>query len=219
KNPKKPITFVLGGTKVDDSLKIAKKALRNGTEYILTGGVVANVFLVAKGYRIGEPSIEFIRGKKMIDQIDVAKDLLDEYEDKIILPVDVALDHYGDRTETPISDLPKNFKISDIGHKTVEKYEDILMNSGTIFANGALGIFENSNFSYGTEEIIKVIAKSNAFSVIGGGHTVAAARKLNLHKSITHVSSGGSACVNLLAGYKLPAVEALKESKIRYGSI
>ncbi len=219
KNPKKPITFVLGGTKVDDSLKIAKKALRNGTEYILTGGVVANVFLVAKGYRIGEPSIEFIRGKKMIDQIDVAKDLLEEYEDKIILPVDVALDHYGDRTETPISDLPKNFKISDIGHKTVEKYEDILMNSGTIFANGALGIFENSNFSYGTEEIIKVIAKSNAFSVIGGGHTVAAARKLNLHKSITHVSSGGSACVNLLAGYKLPAVEALKESKIRYGSI
>ncbi len=219
KNPKKPITFVLGGTKADDSLKIAKKALKNDTEYILTGGVVANIFLAAKGYRIGEPSIEFIRGKKMVDQIDVARDLLDEHEDKIIMPIDLALNHHGERTEIPVSDLPKNYIISDIGHQTVERYKDLLMNSGTIFANGALGIFEDKIFAYGTEEIIKAIAESKAFSVIGGGHTVAAATKLDLHGEITHVSSGGSACVNLLAGYKLPAVEALKDSRRKHSSI
>ncbi|OYT55025.1 MAG: phosphoglycerate kinase [Candidatus Altiarchaeales archaeon ex4484_2] len=216
KKPKKPITFVLGGTKADDSLKIARKALNNDTEYILAGGVVANILLAAKGYRIGDPSIEFIRGKKMVDQIDVGKELLEEYSDRIILPSDLALDHYGERMEIPVSDLPKNYKISDIGHNTVEKYREILMNSGTIFANGALGVFEDPKFKYGTEEILKAIAESNAFSVIGGGHTVAAAKKLDLHGDITHISSGGSACVNLLAGYRLPAVEALTESRRKY---
>ena len=211
KNPKRPITFVLGGTKVDDSLSIARKAIENGTDKILTGGVVANVCLAAKGYRIGEPSIEFIRGKKMIDQIDIAKELLDRFEDAIILPVDVALEHYGERMEIPVGDLPKNFKISDIGHKTVAAYRNIIMKSGTVFANGALGVFEDRKFAYGTEEVIKAIATSDAFSVIGGGHTVAAARNLKLDKKINHVSSGGSACVNLLAGYKLPAVEALRK--------
>ncbi len=216
KKPKKPITFVLGGTKADDSLKIAMKALENDTRYVLAGGVVANILLAAKGYRIGDPSIEFIRGKKMIDQIDVGKELLEEYDDKIILPSDLALDHYGERMEIPVSDLPKNYKISDIGHETVKKYKSILKNSGTIFANGALGVFEDPKFKYGTEEILKSIAESKAFSVIGGGHTVAAAKKLDLHGKITHISSGGSACVNLLAGYKLPAVEALIESKRKY---
>ncbi len=216
KKPKKPITFVLGGTKADDSLKIARKALNNDTEYILAGGVVANILLVAKGYRIGEPSIEFIRGKKIVDQIDVGKELLEEYSDRIILPSDLALDHYGERMEIPVSDLPKNYKISDIGHNTVEKYREILMNSGTIFANGALGVFEDPEFKYGTEEILKAIAESKAFSVIGGGHTVAAAKKLDLYGDITHISSGGSACVNLLAGYKLPAVEELKQSKKKF---
>jgi len=217
KKPRKPITFVLGGTKADDSLKIAQKALSNGTEHILTGGLVANIMLAARGYRIGEPSIEFIRGKKMIDQIDIGKELLEKYPDNIILPVDLALEHYGERMEIPVSDLPKNYKISDIGHKTVEKYQQILMESGTIFANGALGIFEDPKFKYGTEEILKSIAKSKAFSVIGGGHTVAASNKLELHGDITHISSGGSACVNLLAGYKLPAVEELKQSRKKFG--
>ncbi|HDN83686.1 MAG TPA: phosphoglycerate kinase [Candidatus Altiarchaeales archaeon] len=216
KNPEKPLIFVLGGTKVDDSLKIAEKALMNGADLILTGGVVANVFLAAKGYRLGEPTIEFIRGKKMVDQIDVAKSLLERFEDKIVLPDDVAIEQSNERIEIDISELPINFRINDIGSKTVEKYKNIIKNAGTIFANGALGYFEDEKFAYGTREIIKAIAESNAFSVIGGGHTVAAARRMNLTDKITHVSSGGSACVNLLAGYKLPAVEALKMSKEKF---
>lgn len=213
RKPKKPVTFILGGTKADDSIKAAKKALSNGADYILTGGLVANIFLAAQGYRLGEPSIEFIRGKGMVDQIDVAKEILNSYNGKVIMPVDLALEHSGERIEIPISDLPQNLRISDIGSKTIDKYKEIIRKSGTIFAKGALGIFENKKFSYGTEEIIKEISRTKAFSVIGGGHLVAAARELDIGDKITHISSGGGASISLLAGYKLPAVEALRVSK------
>ena len=210
KKPKKPLAFVLGGTKADDSLKASERALGNGAEYILTGGLVANIFLAAKGYRIGEPNIEFIRGKKMTEQIDVARELLNNYEENIILPVDLALDHHGERTEISVSELPTNYMIKDVGSETVKKYGEILKKSGTVFAKGALGVFEEKEFTFGTVEVLNAIAKSEAFSVIGGGHLVAAARELSLKDRITHISSGGGACISLLAGYKLPAVEVLK---------
>lgn len=210
KKPKKPLTFVLGGTKADDSLKASERALGNGAEYILTGGLVANIFLAAKGYRIGEPNIEFIRGKKMTEQIEVARELLNNYEENIILPVDLALDHHGERTEISVSELPTNYVIKDVGSETVKKYTKILKKSGTVFAKGALGVFEEKDFTFGTVEVLNAIANSEAFSVIGGGHLVAAARELSLKDRITHISSGGGACISLLAGYKLPAVEILR---------
>ncbi|MFH1789443.1 MAG: phosphoglycerate kinase [Candidatus Altiarchaeota archaeon] len=210
KNPKPPIAFVLGGTKADDSINVMGQTLTANDCKILTGGLVANIFLAAKGYRLGEPNIEFIRGKKLSDQIDVAADLLEEYEADIILPNDLAVERKGERLEIPVSDLPTNDKISDIGEKTIENYVKIISESNTIFANGALGIFEKKEFAKGTEAVIKAIADSEGFSVIGGGHTVAAARELGVGDKINHISSGGGACVNLLAGYKLPAIEALK---------
>ena len=213
-SPKKPVTFVLGGTKADDSIRAAKLALENGTEYILTGGVVASIFLAAKGYRLGEPTIEFIRGKKMVEQIDIARGILSEHDDNVITPVDLALDNHDERLEIPVSELPRNLKISDIGKGTVDKYGDIIKKSGTIFAKGALGIFEEKDFAYGTEEVIKAIANSKGFSVIGGGHLVAAAKELDVEGKINHISSGGGACISLLAGYKLPAVEALKHRTV-----
>jgi len=209
-NPEHMISFVLGGTKADDSLRVAKIALEHGTDRILTGGVVANIFLAAKDYRLGESNIEFIRGKKMIDQIDVAKRLLDKYEDQIILPVDLAVDKAGQRVEIDVGDLPSNYRISDIGSKTIDKYTKLIQESKTCFANGALGIFEEPDFAVGTQKIIKAIAESDSFSVIGGGHTVAAAKTLGVQDKITHVSSGGGACVDYLAGVKLPALEVLK---------
>jgi phosphoglycerate kinase len=211
-NPEKPVTFVLGGTKADDGIRVAQRALESGTDKIITGGLVANIFLAAKGYRLGEPSIEFIRGKKMIDQIDVARDMLSKYGERIVLPVDVALEKDGMRVEVSVGDLPQNYRITDIGVETVEEYRKIIEESGTVLANGALGIFEDKNFSLGTEEIIKAIASNKNFSVIGGGHTVAAAREAGVMDKISHVSSGGGACINLLAGYELPGIEALKAS-------
>ncbi|MCX6695445.1 MAG: phosphoglycerate kinase, partial [Candidatus Altiarchaeota archaeon] len=215
KKPKKPLVFVLGGAKVKDSLNIINKVLENDVQYILTGGVLANVFLAAKDYRLGEPTIEFIRGKKFIDQIEVAKKILEKNESKIILPVDVALDKGDERIEIPVSELPQDYKIVDVGRETVKKYAEIIRNAGTVFANGALGIYESKKFAYGTEEVIKLVAECKGFSVIGGGDTVAAARNLDLEDKITHVSTGGKASIDFLAGQKLPAIEALKLSAQR----
>ncbi|HHQ44931.1 MAG TPA: phosphoglycerate kinase [Candidatus Altiarchaeales archaeon] len=209
-NPQKPVTFILGGTKADDSIKVAERALSNGTDMVLTGGVVANIFLAAKGYRIGEPSIEFIRGKKMLEQIDIARGLLQKFGDKIVVPKDVALDKGGRRVEIDVSELPQNYRITDLGSRTIEEYRKIISESGTVFANGALGLFEDKNFAKGTDQVIKAIAEGEGFSVIGGGHTTAAAREAGVVDRINHVSSGGGACINLLAGYELPGVEALK---------
>jgi len=211
-DPKKPVTFVLGGTKADDSIRVAQRALEHGVEKILAGGVVANILLAAKGYRIGNPNIEFIRGKKLTEQIDVARLMLQEYGKKIVLPKDVALEQDGERVEITTGQLPQNYLISDIGSETIKEYKKIIKASGTNFMNGALGIFEKKEFALGTSEIIKAIADSSAYSVIGGGHTVAAAEKLNVKDKINHVSSGGGACVNMLAGYKLPGVEALRKN-------
>jgi len=211
KNPKKPVAFILGGTKADDSLKAIEKALENGIDYVLTGGLVANIFLAAKNYRIGDPNIEFIRGKKMIEQIDVAKALLAKYEDRIILPVDLAVDQNGIRTEILVSNLPTRFAIKDIGSQTIDNYREIVRKCGTIYAKGALGLFEDKNFAIGTIEVMKEVANSNAYAIVGGGHLVAAARDLNLEDRITHISSGGGASISLLAGSKLPAVEILRK--------
>ncbi len=210
-NPQKPLTFVLGGTKADDAFKAAQKALEKGTaDYILTGGLVGNILLVAKGHQIGDVSMELIKGKNMVEQIDVAKNLLGRYEDKVIIPIDVALEQDGKRVEIEIGELPKNYPIKDVGKGTVKKYSEIITKSKTIFAKGALGVFEEKNFAYGTEEVVKKIAESDAHSVLGGGHLVASARKLQIEDKITHISSGGGACISFLAGEKLPAVEALR---------
>jgi len=213
KKPKKPVAFILGGTKADDSFKAIQKALENGIDYVLTGGLVANIFLAAKNYRIGDPNIEFIRGKKMIEQIDFAKELLSRYESNIILPVDLAVDQNGIRTEILVSNLPTRFMIKDIGSQTVEKYSEIIRKCGTIYAKGALGLFEDRNFAIGTIAVMKEVADSKAYAIVGGGHLVAAARDLNLEDKITHISSGGGASISLLAGYKLPAVEILRKKR------
>ena len=213
KKPKKPVAFILGGTKADDSFKAIEKALENGIDYILTGGLVANIFLAAKNYRIGDPNIEFIRGKKMIEQIDVGKALLAKYESRIILPVDLAVDQDGKRTEILVSSLPTRFPIKDIGSQTIEKYKEIVKKAGTIYAKGALGLFEDKKFAVGTIEVMKEVGNSKGYAIVGGGHLVAAAKELNLEDKITHISSGGGASISLLAGYKLPAVEILRKKK------
>jgi len=210
KQPKKPVTFILAGSKAEDSFKIMQKS--NTIDYILTGGVIANIFLIAKGYNIGDPSYIYIKGKGLEKFIADARELLKKYGDNILVPVDVALeDETEKRKEISISDLPKNSPIYDIGHKTVEKYKEVINISKTIFAHATMGVFEKKDFKYGTEEIIKSVANSKAFTVIGGGHTIAAARDLNVEEKIGHVCSGGGAALIMIAGESLPGIESLKK--------
>ncbi|ODS42035.1 MAG: phosphoglycerate kinase [Candidatus Altiarchaeales archaeon IMC4] len=210
KNPKKPVTFILAGGKAADSFKIMQKALDGNIDYVLTGGIVSHIFLAAKGYNLGEPTMVYIKGKGLEPHIEIAKELLKKYEGKIVMPVDVALNENGERIEIPVSELPKNFPIYDIGSQTIDNYFRIIKGSGTIFAHATMGVIEDEKFAIGTQKIIMAIAGSGAFSVLGGGHTIASARELGVDKRISYISSGGGAAVTLLAGEKLPGVEALR---------
>lgn len=210
KEPKKPMTFILAGSKADDSFKIMQKS--NNIDYILTGGIISHIFLAAKGYSLGEPTMVYIKGKGLEKFIPLAEEILKKYGSRIMVPVDVALDDKAEkRMEISVSDLPKDLPIYDIGHKTVEKYKEIIDKSGTIFAHATMGVFEKKAFKYGTESIINAVANSNAFTVIGGGHTIAAARDLDVEGKIRHVCSGGGAALMMIAGESLPGVEALRK--------
>ncbi|MEO2117783.1 MAG: phosphoglycerate kinase [Methanocaldococcus sp.] len=216
-NPERPCVYVLGGAKADDSIRVMKNVLENGTaDKVLTSGIVANIFLVAMGYDLGVNE-EVIENLGLKSQVEIAKKLLDKFEDKIVVPVDVALNINEERVE---ADLNKDKKvehlINDIGEKTIELYSEIINEASTIVANGPAGVFEKEAFAKGTEELLKAIANSKGFSVIGGGHLSAAAELFGFADKIDHVSTGGGATLDFLAGEKLPVIEMLKESYKKY---
>ncbi|WP_323736435.1 phosphoglycerate kinase [Methanosphaera sp. ISO3-F5] len=211
-NAQEPRVYVLGGIKADDSINVMANALRtNSADYILTTGLVANIFLVAKGVELQEYNLNFIKERGYVDYIDIAKELLDEFEDKIILPVDLAILENDSRVEYPVDEIP-NLPIYDIGSKTIEIYKEKILLAKTLFANGPAGVFEKEGFNLGTEDLLNAIAQSNGFSIIGGGHLAAAASSMDLDDDVTHISSGGGASINLIAGEELPAVRALIDS-------
>lgn len=215
-NVESPCVFALGGMKADDSIMVAENVCKNGTaDYVLTSGLVANIFLAAAGYDIGQVNMDFIKSQGYFDQIDVCKRLLEEYPDNIIYPEDVAIEKDEERVDVPVDNIP-NYSIFDIGKKTSARYSKIILNAKTIFANGPAGVFEDSRFSIGTEDIINSIASSKGYSIIGGGHIGAATVSMGYENKVDHVSSGGGACINLLAGKKLDAVEALIDNKSRH---
>ncbi|GAB4314819.1 MAG: phosphoglycerate kinase [Methanobacteriaceae archaeon] len=214
---KRPCVYVLGGVKVDDSVMVIENVLKKGSaDCVLTTGVVANIFLAASGKKIGKPNYEFIESKGYIKCIKKAKELLKEYKDQIKIPVDVAICKENKREDIKVKKIP-NYPIYDIGLETIKMYAQIIRDAKTIFANGPAGVFENEEFSLGTDDILNAIASSEGFSIIGGGHLAAAVSRIVSSGSIDHISSGGGACINLLAGEKLPVVEVLQEVTLRYG--
>ncbi|WP_295721734.1 phosphoglycerate kinase [uncultured Methanobrevibacter sp.] len=215
-NVESPCVFALGGMKADDSIMVCENVCRNGTaDYVLTSGLVANIFLVAAGYNIGVPNMDLIKSQGYLDQIEKCKGLLKEFSDQIIIPSDVALEIDGERVDVSVDNISDN-PIFDIGKETSASYAKSLRNAKTIFANGPAGVFEDPKFSIGTEDIINAIASSDAYSIIGGGHIGAATIGMGYENKVDHVSSGGGACINLLAGKKLDAVEALIENRKKF---
>ena len=210
-----PRIAVLGGSKAADSVAIAQNFLEKGVEQILTGGVVANIFLIASGVDIGKPSTEFI--EKQIPNhnkiISLAKELLDKYGERIQIPTDVALNIDGKRNGTNVDNLPQNHSLFDIGIDTLVNYINIIKNAGTIIANGPMGVFENSEFATGTNEIFSAISNSNGMTVVGGGETAMAFNQMGLASGIRHVSTGGGACISFMSGETMPALEAMRRSK------
>ena len=212
----RPLVVFLGGAKADDSVAIARNMLEGGVaDKVLTGGVVANIFLMADGRDIGAPSREFVE-KKVSDHQEVIKaaaELLEKYRDKIALPTDVALNVNKVRRDVSVDELPPEYPIHDIGIDTVVGYSRVLAEAGTIIANGPAGVFELKNFAFGTQEVFKAIAASKGFSIVGGGETASVVAELKLSDSINHVSSGGGACITFLSNGQMPARDALVRSR------
>ena len=208
--PKRPCLFLLGGAKILDAFKMMEKVLENGSaDKVLTGGLVGEIILKAAGYNLGSPSEELIRKKNLEEFISPAKKLLKGYETRLLYPQDVAVEG-EEREEVDIAQLPVNRLIVDIGKKTVEKYTELIEQAQTIFMNGPVGIYEKGISSYGTEELWRGVARSSAFSVMGGGDTIAAARKFKVDDKISYICTAGGGMVRFLSGEKLPVLEALE---------
>ncbi|MCD7781859.1 MAG: phosphoglycerate kinase [Methanosphaera sp.] len=218
-NAQEPRVYVLGGIKADDSINVMANALKTeSADYVLTTGLVANIFLLASGVDIKPYNEKFIDERGFKDYIEVARNLLDDYSDKIIMPIDLAILEDDNRVEYDLDNIP-DLPIYDIGSKTIDMYKEKILSAKTLFANGPAGVFEKSGFNIGTEDLLNYMAESEGFSIIGGGHLAAAASSMDLDDKITHISSGGGASINLIAGEELPAVEALIDSAKKYNDL
>lgn len=211
----KPLVFVLGGAKISDAFGMMGKVLKDGVaDKIITAGVTGVVMRLAQGYKIGANYEKWLADRDLLAFVAPAKELLANYGDKFVLPVDFAYEKDGVRVELDLEDLPNDqAMLLDIGAKSVGLFEDELMKAGTIFVNGPAGVYENPIFAYGTDKIWNAIANSPAYSVIGGGDTVTAAAKFIDLKSIDYVCTAGGAMVRFLSGKRLPLIEAMLNSK------
>ncbi len=213
----RPVVVVLGGTKVDDSIDVARHVLGNGVaDTVVAIGVVANIFYLAQGLSIGGPSKALIEQLKYMPLVDVARDLLATYGDRIVLPGTVAVRENGARVEYPADRIPADAQVMDAGAAAVAELAGVLSSAGTVVFNGPAGVFEDPIFALGTHELLKAAAEAD-FSVIGGGHTAAVVEKLGIDDRFTHISTGGGACIEFLTGKTLPAVDALARSKQAFG--
>ncbi|MGQ0798377.1 MAG: phosphoglycerate kinase [Methanobacteriota archaeon] len=217
----RPKIAVFGGVKAGDSLAIAEHTLAAGiVDRILTTGGVANLFLPAAGVDVGGPTSDFMA--REIDGYEAlvgrAKKLLAAKRDRILVPTDVVVNDRSRRKAVLVSELPSDLQVYDIGLDTIARYADEIRRAKTIILNGPAGVFELEEFSVGTREIFRAVADADAFTVVGGGHTVAAVEQLGLGNALDHVSTGGGALIHFLAGKELPPVAAMKRSRARFAA-
>lgn len=209
KNPKKPYTIILGGSKVSDKIGLIKNLIKKA-DYILIGGGMAFTFLKAAGFKVGSSICEN-------EEVDFCKELLDKYPDKIILPIDViTAKEIKKDTKTKdrfINEIEEDEIGLDIGKKTLEVFKQYIDDSKTIFWNGPMGYFEIKSFSKGTKGLCKIIADSKAYKIIGGGDTARAVIEMGYEKNMNHISTGGGASLVFLEGVKLKALDIINEKK------
>ena len=200
-NTQKPYTAIIGGAKVSTKLELIKN-INSKADHVIVGGGIANTFIKAAGYEVGQSLVEE-------SMVAIAKELLDK--GKVILPDKVITSETFEGkniSEKDISDVGINEMILD--QLVSEKIKDIVLSSKTILWNGPLGVFENNYFSKGTEELSKEIAKSNGFSIAGGGETLSAINKFINKDDVSYCSTGGGAFLEFMEGKELPSIQALK---------
>jgi phosphoglycerate kinase len=208
-NPKRPLIAIVGGSKVSTKLTVLENLLGK-VDKLIVGGGIANTFLAAAGYPIGKSLHE-------AEMIDIAKGLLERSHAggaEIPLPTDVVVaKEFSDKAEAdvkPVADVAPDDMILDIGPDSAERFAAALKGAGSIVWNGPVGVFEFDQFGEGTRTIAQAVAHSPAFSMAGGGDTIAAIEKYGVGQDISYISTAGGAFLEFLEGKKLPAVEMLE---------
>ncbi|MCB1828162.1 MAG: phosphoglycerate kinase [Coxiellaceae bacterium] len=209
-DPKRPLVAIVGGSKVSTKIQVLE-SLIDKVDVLIVGGGIANTFLAAEGHNIGASLYE-------ADWLASAKQLLTTAKEKdvsIPLPIDVAVaTEFSASANAMIRSLDavaENEMILDVGPQTANAYPEIMQSAGTIVWNGPVGVFEFPAFENGTRALGEAIAQSNAFSIAGGGDTIAALDQFNIEKNISYVCTGGGAFLEYLEGKPLPAVVALEQ--------
>jgi len=212
-NPAKPLVLVLGGAKIDTKIGVLKK-FSELANTILLGGGIANTFLAAEGFEVGESLRE-------PDKADLAREILNlanSHGCEFVLPEDVVcVDSNEELSNQPktfafrADAIPPNMKILDIGETTARRFSEIIKKAGMVVWNGPVGLFEIKLFEAGTKAIAQACAETSATTILGGGDTIAALKKFKIPaKKFTHISTGGGAMLEFLEGQELPGIQILK---------
>ncbi|MCV2883475.1 phosphoglycerate kinase [Aestuariibacter sp. AA17] len=208
-NPARPLLAIVGGSKVSTKLTVLE-SLSTKVDQLIVGGGIANTFIAAQGHAVGKSLYEE-------DLMSEANRLLDNARKNggdIPVPVDVvtgkAFSETAEATLKPVSDVAEDDMIFDVGPETSEQLATLIKNAGTIVWNGPVGVFEFDQFGHGTQALANAIAESDAFSIAGGGDTLAAVDKYNIAEHVSYISTGGGAFLEFLEGKTLPAVAMLE---------
>ncbi|MDJ0771540.1 MAG: phosphoglycerate kinase [Ilumatobacter sp.] len=209
--PARPAVFLLGGLKVSDGFSMMGRVLDEGlADRVLTSGVLGELFLVADGAELGEPTERFIAERDLTRFVDDAKVLLGEHRDRIALPADVAVVEGGERRELPVAALPARSMIVDIGEATISAFEALIATAGTVFVNGPAGAYEQAGADVGTRRLWAAVAAAPGMTAIGGGDTVASAHRFIDVDDVDFVSTAGGALIRFVSGQPLPLLEAFR---------
>ena len=218
-NPRRPSVFILGGAKFGDVPHMIDRVLGSNTaDTVIVVGLAGNAFLMARGVDIGEASKVPLQEELTEENFKKAQDVMSKYGQRILLPTDVAVEKDGKRVSVNIGDMATAGAALDIGDQSVEKFRKVLQVSKTSFMSGPAGMFEKEGFEVGTKAIMTAMVESGGLSVLGGGHTSAAAERFDLADSMSYVSTGGGALETFLLKDPLPVIVALEHSKSKFGN-
>ncbi len=205
--PEHPFVAILGGAKISDKIGVVENLLSK-VDALLIGGGMANTFLKAQGYEVGESLVEE-------ESLPLAREIMTKAGERLVLPNDVvvadAFDAQARAKTVDVDEVPAGWRILDIGPKTVEHFGERLASVKTVIWNGPMGVFEFPRFAQGTVAIAQKLAQIEAMTIIGGGDTAAAVRQAGLADKMSHISTGGGASLEFLEGKTLPGVAALDD--------
>jgi phosphoglycerate kinase len=220
-DPPNPYLAILGGAKCDDSVRVALNLISKGqVDRIAFVGVTGNLMLWIDGNDIGERNMEFIRNT-LGDDFELAWEMseriLSEHPEKAFLPVDVAVESNGSRSQLSIDELPTEDPIYDVGIETLRSLKPLVENAGCILWNGPASYFELPEFAFGTIEILNMCTETEAMTIIGGGHTSALVNSRGVSSLVSHNSTGGGSTMSFLSGEPMPVIASLKDSYAKFG--